>query len=346
MKVALLTYWGADNYGATLQAYATIKALKEIGHETVLINLQIESPINSFVKKILLYPKHLKFHFFRKKYFKHITQPYNSVSELQKKPPQAEYYIIGSDQTWNPDIAKDKIRAFFLDFGNKETPKITYAASFGKDKWENSKWISEKEVCNLLSNFKSIAIRETSGVEVLKNLGFKSIRVLDPVLLFDSYPEFVKKRQTNPEIILYKLVNTKEFYEKAKAIGKTLNLQIRSIGSIRKIKGIKSSYPESIPNWMCKIANCQYVITDSFHGTVISLLYKRQFVVCVGDPKLVTRIKSLLTIVGLEERIMNVSAPPEEIYNMLVKPINYDKISKILSEERKHSLLYLKNTIV
>lgn len=346
MKVALLTYWGADNYGATLQAYATIKALQEIGHEAQLINLLIDEPKRSWIKNLLLYPKHLKFNSFRKQYFTSVTSPYISLKELQNNPPQADYYMVGSDQTWNPDISKDKTPVFFLDFGYKNVKKITYAASFGKDKWETSEWISDAEVQQLLSQFEAIAVRENTGVQILKRFGVNSIQVLDPVLLFENYPELVGKPQDNPEIILYKLVNTNEFYEKAKIIGHQFDLKVRSIGSIRRVRGIKCAYPESIPAWMNRIASGQYVITDSFHGTVISLLYGKQFVVCVGNPKLVTRIKSLLSLVGLEERIMNVGDPVEQIMQMMKKPIDYNKVNEILASERNKSKEYLKKIII
>lgn len=345
MKVALLTYWGADNYGATLQAYATIKALQEIGHEVQLINLLIDEPKRSWLKNLLLYPKHLKFNSFRKQYFTSVTNPYISLKELQNNPPQADYYMIGSDQTWNPDIAKDKTPVFFLDFGHKNVKKITYAASFGKDKWEKSKWISDNKVQQLLSQFEAIAVRENTGVQILKRFGVNSIQVLDPVLLFENYPELIGKPQNNSEIILYKLINTNEFYEKAKLIGQHWGLKVRSIGSIRKVKGIKCAYPESIPGWINRIASGKYVITDSFHGTVISLLYERQFVVCVGNPKLVTRIKSLLSLVGLEERIIDVETPVEQIMQMMKKPIDYDKVNEILASERHKSKEYLIKTI-
>lgn len=346
MKISLLTYWGADNYGATLQAYATIKILQQEGHEVQLINLLIEEPKHSWIKNLFLYPKHLKFKSFRKHYFSSITRPYLSIKELQDNPPEADYYIIGSDQTWNPDISKDKARAFFLDFNRQGTKKIAYAASFGKEKWEESQWISKNEVCRLLSQFDAISIRENTGVQILKDFGFHSIQVLDPVLLFNDYSELIGYPQNKEEIILYKLVNTNEFYTKAKSIGKFLNLNVRSIGSIRKVKGIKCAYPESIPEWIHKIASGKYIITDSFHGTVISLLYKRQFVVCVGNPKLVTRIKSLLNLFNLEERIMNVSDSTEQIIKMMKKPIDYNKIDIILEKERNISKEYLRKTII
>lgn len=345
MKVSLLTYWGADNYGATLQAYATIRILKDYGHDVELINLQIDNPQQSLLKRVILYPKHLKFNRFRKRYFV-CSQPYSSLEALQTKPPIADYYMVGSDQTWNPDISKDKARAFFLDFGGKNIKRITYASSFGKDKWEDSKWITKKDVVKLLSQFNSIAIRENSGVKILNEFGLKSVQVLDPVLLYDQYPELIGTPKQKEELVLYKLVNTKEFYNKAKLIGRQLNIHVRSIGSIRRIKGIRCAYPESIPGWMARIAGGQYIITDSFHGTVISLLYQKQFVVCVGNPKLVTRIKSLLTLVNLEDRIMSVNDSIEDIMGKLMRPIDYAMVNSILANERKISKEYLTKTII
>ncbi len=344
MKIALLTYFAADNYGAVLQAYATIKALEQQGHEVTLVNYIIPEPPRSWMKNLLLYPKHLKLERFRRKWFKRLTRPYYSIAELQQDPPKADCYLIGSDQTWNPFISREMTRGFFLDFGDDKVLRTTYAASFGMSEWEDSEWMNFEDAKQLLGRFDFISIRETSGVSLLRDkFGIKDVtQVVDPVLLFRRYDELTGSMTQDDELVLYKLVNSADYYEHARQLGNLLHCPLRSIGSIRKIKGVRCAYPESIEGWMRRIASARYVITDSFHGTVLSLLYGRQFIVCVGNPKRITRIQSLLVQVGLKDRLFFDTDSVEKMASQLNSPINYNVVYQKLKSLRIQSFEYLK----
>lgn len=342
MKIALLTYFHTLSYGATLQTYATIKALESLGHEVWLINLYIPETA-SLPKRLLLLPKEYKHWKFRKKYFKHITRQYTSSEDLRNDPPEADLYMIGSDQTWNPDISEDKASSFFLDFVKDNSKKVTYAASFGKDVIEGNKWISKERIIELLRQFNHIAIRENTGKKLLAEQGIDSIQVIDPVLLFPKYDELVGKPQQRKEIGLFKINKTDESYSKAKKVGKLASIPVRSIGSLRREPGVICRYPEGIEGWMRAIASSRYILTDSFHGLVISLLYHRQFVILPGMRGRVTRLRSLLQLVGLEDRIMSTDDSAESISAKLQQPIDYDHVDVILSKEREKSWDYLKS---
>ena len=345
MKIALLTYFAADNYGATLQAYATIKAFEQCGHEVELVNFVIPESPHSLPKKVFLYPKHLKFERFRSQYFHSLTKSYKSTEELQADPPKTDCYLVGSDQTWNPDISLHMARGFFLDFGDENVLRASYAASFGKDEWDDTLWINEEDVKKLLNRFNFLSVRETSGVKLLQEkFGLKDVtQVLDPVLLFESYPELTESISPSHEIVLYKLANSADFYDKCRIIGKRLSLPLRSIGSIRRIKGVRCSYPESLEGWIRRIASAKYVITDSFHGTVISLLYGRQFVSCVGNPKRVTRLRSLLDLLDLSDKFMTDDSDADAITAKLKEPIDYIRVHKRLEDLRVPSYEFIKN---
>lgn len=341
MKIALLTYFHALSYGATLQTYATIKALESLGHEVWLINLYIPETA-SFLKRILLLPKEYKHWKFRKKYFKHITRHYASSEDLRNDPPEADLYMIGSDQTWNADISENKAPSFFLDFVKDNSKKVTYAASFGKDKIEGNKWISKERIIELLRQFKCIAIREATGKELLAEQGISSIQVIDPVLLFSKYDELIGTPKPSKKMVLFKLSKNAAFYDKAREIGHLGHVAIRSLGTMRREIGMECHYPEGIEVWIQGIASAKYILTDSFHGTVLSLLYHRQFVVFIGTVKRSTRITSLLQLVGLKERIMSQDDRAEDILKMLETPIDYKKVDTILAKERERAFNYLK----
>ena len=121
-----------------------------------------------------------------------------------------------------------------------------------------------------------------------------------------------------------------------------MNCPLRSIGSIRRIKGVRCAYPESLEGWMRRLASARYVITDSFHGTVVSLLYGRQFIICVGDPKRITRIQSLLAQLGLEDRILLDTDSIEKMAERLNAPIDYETVHLRLQTLRAESFEYMK----
>lgn len=342
MKIALLTFFSADNYGAILQTYATVKALQAYGHEVELINYSISEP-NSLLKKILLYPKHLKFERFRKKYFPLKTQKYTSFETLRSNPPKADCYLVGSDQVWNVEFSQDKIRGFLLDFGNSQIIRASYASSFGTADWMDSKWIRYDDAKQLFERFNFISVRETSGQNILTNkFTIHNVkRVLDPVMLFSNYSELVGPVVYKEEIVLYKLHDSEVFYTLAKNIGSSISVPVRSIGSIRRINGIECHYPESIENWIRSIAGAKFVMTDSFHGTVLSILYARQFVVFVGLEKRFTRISSLLELLGLSDRIVKEQDPKEYVLEVLCKPINFEEVHNKVASLRDESFCYI-----
>lgn len=345
MKVLIITYHDEDNYGATLQAYATYKAVADLGHTPEIINLHMAHK-QSLTTLLLFSLKRFRFNSFRRKVFKNCTPLYHSVDELRANPPASDIYLVGSDQTWNPTISKADALAYFLDFGKPGTKRISYACSFGHTVWEDTEFAKKDKVKMLLSRFSKILVRESNAVELVKNeFGLSSEQVLDPVLLSASYPELTGSIKEKERLIVYKIKPDDEFYSKAVLVGNELSLKVYSVGSLRQPKGIHTHYPERIEKWISSIGSAKYVFTDSFHGTVLSLLYHRQFVVYVGDPKKMSRISSLLELVGLENRICSQKDDISKIVSLLQEPIDYSVVDVILEKERTKSLNLLKNAI-
>lgn len=343
MKISLLTIHAADNYGATLQAYATQKILEQLGHVVEFVDLDIPNPYSS-LKGLLLFPKHLKFERFRKKHYHLLTKHYNSLQDLKDNPPVAECYLVGSDQTWNPVITRDKASAFFLDFGDEKVMRTCYAPSFGMQQWEENPWISTEKVKKLLHRFNKICVREDDGVRMLsETFGLDDvIWVIDPTLHYDDYTDIVKNVPQTDDLILYKLTNSTDFYDKAKLIASELKITPRSIGSIRRISGVKCGYPEGVEKWIQRIGGAKYVMTDSFHGMVFSILYHRQFIMYARSAKLTNRMLSLLSQLGIEDRIVQETASAYEIQKKLVEPIDYNKVHIRLEKMREDAMSFLK----
>lgn len=346
MKVSILTYHDEDNYGATLQAYATYKTIEEIGFEVEFIDLKLCNP-NGILFKLLLALKRAKFNRFRKKHFKNLTRTYLSVEELQSDPPKSDCYLVGSDQTWNTNISKSLASAFFLDFGPDNVRRISYASSFGMDHFVETENLKTPKVQKLLSRFKSVLVREDDAVNICTSLwGINAKQVLDPVLLFENYDFlFSHKRTEKNQLALYKIYPDDLFYDKSQLIAESLKVRAKSIGSLRQKKGIDCPYPCGIEEWINQIAASKYVLTDSFHGTVLSILYRRQFVVYVTNPDKVSRLRSLLDLLELSDRICNPQTKIEDILALLNAPIDYDYVAKILSVLRDESLNLLKKAL-
>ena len=344
MKVALFTYFASSSYGATLQTYATLKMLKELGHEVSLVNYIIPEPPRSFIIDILLILKMKRLKNFRKKYYDNfLTIPYKSFDDLRNNPPKADFYMIGSDQTWNPEISREKTLGYFLAFGDDKVKRVTYAASFGKSKWNDTEWLNKADAKKLLQRFDNILIREQSGCELLKNeFGIDSVQVLDPVFLFPKYPELTRNIKNNGEIITFKLQDSPLFYEKMTVLSEKLGTPARILGSLRKKKGFRSSYPEGIEDWLCALAGARFVVTDSFHGLVISILYHRPFLACMAIPERFARLKDLLEMLGLEDRIFSINDDAESIICRMQKPIDWNRVDSILQKQREKSINLLK----
>ena len=347
MRIALLTYFASSSYGATLQTYATIKLLKKLGHEVELVNYIIPEPPMSFLINWLLVPKMQKFKRFRKKFMDCLTDSYPSIESLQNNPPKADAYLIGSDQTWNPDISREKTKGFFLDFGDDNVRRVTYAASIGKQSWTPSKWISDEEAKRLLGRFDTILIREKSGQKILKEyFGIEAEQVIDPVLLFKDYPELTGNIKDSGELVTFKFNKSATFYDRMRRLAASQGIPARVVGSLHRERGFRCCYPEGLEAWLRKLASAKYVVTDSFHGLVVAILYHRPFLTFMAIPERFVRLRDLLCNLGLEDRIVSDNDSDEEILRKLKQPIDWGAIDTKLEEQRLRSITLLKQELL
>jgi hypothetical protein len=310
MKIGIMTFWWSnDNYGQLLQCYALQKYLRDAGHDAYLIRydprndcvktplwekiLKIFNPpiLFEFFKYKLTYPtitglnRQRDFDGFRNKYIKQSERIYYSYQELVDDPPDAEAYIAGSDQIWNTfglSVARSKnvLRAYFLDFGRSETKRIAYAASFGKE------YVSDDfiQLCGtLLKRFDYISVREKSGINICERCRLIAEWVLDPTMLLDAnsyralYETGELKLLDKRYCFIYIIGKPDEY-----AIDNTIswaqenNLNIVYISGNSKHDKYTKNYI-TIPDWLFLISNATYVVTNSYHAAIFSLLFKRKF---------------------------------------------------------------------
>lgn len=348
MKIALLTIWREKNYGAELQAYATIKVLQQMGHDVEMIDIRLSDCSHLNWKGKLgtmlshLGPSHRKFCEFWKKHIP-TTKRYKTLKEIQANPPKADIYIVGSDQVWNPELTKEFATLYFLNFGDSNVKRISYASSFGTDRWKFPHL--KEEVKKLLGRFDHITCREDSGIQILKeDFGVAGELVIDPTLLLENYNALTGETTERETLVYYPLSSDPELHAYSLKLAKELNLQPVNNKHCTTLFGFAEWDRVSIAEWIRNIAESKFVITRSFHGMVFSILHKRQFAVLAGKHGRSTRLTSLLKILGLEDRFFN---SIEELNNAKpwTKEIDYTAIYPKLIKMRELSIDTLKKSI-
>lgn len=343
MKIGILTFWWSqDNYGQLLQCYALQKYLRDAGHDAFLIRYDsrndflrtpfilrcfkalnpvllckfLQYKINS--KKLLEESKLNDRHFddFREKYIVQSEIVYTSYNQLKENPPEADVYIVGSDQVWNFSLfktvnnCKNLIHAYFLDFGSTQTKRISYAAS-----WSCSDLRSDiiEKISPLLKNFDYVSVREKSGINLCRKCGYDTAEFrCDPTLLLttENYRSLYKEnygtsKRKNPYLFLYMLNNTCDFdIQKVYEFAERKNLEIVYVTGNGKIDRYEKTFA-TIPQWLSLIDNAEYVVTNSFHCCVFSLLFEKKFGVVPLSKTLAgmnSRIETLSEMFGIKPR--------------------------------------------
>lgn len=362
-KIGIVSYYDTqDNYGQVLQCFALQQALKSIGYSNVfhlrhtyskpsfkeklimaldiLIRGYVFDVMQAYIKRYrrnqnLVFLKRITkdnqrgFDDFRKKYINLSDRKY-TIQELKKEAPEVDAWIAGSDQIWcSPSDL------FQLQFGHPGEKRIAYAASMGGTKFESG-YLRYKFSKNL-RQFDYISLREDDGVETCRQLGYKNSEFApDPTLLLskEDYDQIKKTPALTKKnyLFLYLLgnpisLNIKEIYSWASEN----NLEVIYVAS-QGVGDDKSHLSASPEEWIGLISQASYVITNSFHCTVFSIIYNKQFLVLpiVGEwARMNSRTTSLFKLLDI---------PPNRIYegdiNEIKKTIDYKKCEVKLDELR------------
>jgi hypothetical protein len=281
-----------------------------------------------------------KFQEFRHAYLKQSEKIYYSYHELVQNSPEADMYIVGSDQVWNfyespLGQIKSKLNAYFLNFGKQETKRIAYAASFGKE-YLNNDFI--QEISPLLKNFDHVSVREKTGAAICRQCGVENAEwVPDPTMLLDGeqYRSLYDNTLINhdkPYCLLYILGNKYDFsiqniYDWAEK--KALNIVYITGNSQHDT--YKKTYA-TIQEWLWLIDHAEYVITNSYHCSVFSLLFRKRFWVIAltdKDNGMNSRFESLWELFGIQKRFLDID------FSVLDTDINWRSVS--LAFEKIHT---------
>lgn len=373
MKIAILTLPLNTNYGGILQAYALQTTLEQIGHQAIVLDTNRYPTINPF-KAILAYPLRIYKRYIKgdkrivirrehKTKQKNLFLCRNTETFIRKHIKRLEYsslanlssynfnaIIVGSDQIWRPTYFKPIENAFLLFARDWNVKRITYAASFGTNDWEYT--TEQTNRCKaLVKKFDAISVREDSGVRLCQQyLNIQAKHVLDPTMLLTAqdYIKLIPKdflvTPSKRELFIYILDKTSKKQQIIDYIANEKSLEKHNVGAL--------IYDESLPLteriqppvevWLEGFINADFVVTDSFHACVFSILFKKPFIAIGNQQRGMTRFKSLLTMFNLKDRLIYEKDDPTEI---LYKDIDWNSIDYLLAEKRKHSLDFLYSTL-
>lgn len=364
MKVGVVTFHNAHNYGASLQAWALQKVLKNLGTEPGIIHYHPESIDRLYVPpkqdtlkkkaKYLLKKKYrnrvkaqvFKYH----KYTKFIRDNFNLIGDyttydqLSKANLKLDAYITGSDQVWNSDHTNGFDPAYMLDFAQKGSLKISYAASVGRE------YILpqyREQFRESLKTYTSISVREASAKPAITALTDKPVEVvLDPTLLLgrDDYealkvPSKIKERY----ILVYMMESNKELVKFANKLSVAIGLPIIQRRSVPIFRNELASYfTDEAGEFLGEIENAEYVVTNSFHATVFSLIYEKPFISMLHTST-GARTRDLLKTVGLESHILY---DPKDFHDMKQFDIkDKEQLRSRIKELQKSSYQFLQNAL-
>ncbi|MBE6304300.1 MAG: polysaccharide pyruvyl transferase family protein [Bacteroidales bacterium] len=334
-KIGIITIYDVVNAGALLQCYSLCEYLKCVGHTPLLFHIPLnQRTFARRIKRCICAPKVNQF--IKNKL------PYRTDDLTHP----VDIYLVGSDQVWNPQITLDRWKEYFVSFAPENSKIAAYSASFGVNNWTFKSLTTE--VRDLLNRFAYISVREQTGVNILQEVfDLPATHVLDPCFLIDDFERrfALKKKLCDPQvkkIVTYKLVQNAEWKNFLRQLSKSPNSDINQINgkiipSLPDLRGFNSKKlnPQS---WLQSIYEADLVITDSFHGTVFSILFNRQFIVLPGVSGRSSRILDLLRTLGLQSRYVSSTSDIEILFNVKINYTDVKERLKSLQEDSKNIL--------
>ena len=354
-KIGLLNLQVDDNFGGHLQRYALITALQRMGYEVEHLNTRFPSSRKSFLKymkgglkRLLLYPYYAiakKKQFIPPRFFKYYIKHEPVTEEFYEKyiphtarifsnDELAQYdnydcYVVGSDQVWRKSIAANYgLFTYLFDYLPNDKIRIAYGASFGTDKNEltNEDFVKFRE---LYSRFRMVSVREQSGLDLLKSYSCDNPTpecVFDPTLLLTAqdYSNVINAGNTNPlkeKIFCYILDMNED--------------KMACIRDIAKAKGLdyclwSRDKHFTVEQWLRSFRDAEFVVTDSYHGLLFSLIFNKKFHLIRNYYRGNARFDSIAISLGVE---------------LDAEQQDYAKINKDKKRKKEESICFLETSV-
>ena len=369
MKIGVLALQLRYNFGGILQAYALQKTLNDMGHNAVHIDQCKYVSLGPWYKKYPIYLKRaIRKHLGSEdivvradvainnasKIISTHTEPFiekhirriftRDFSNLRKGDFDA--FIIGSDQVWRPKYFFSKIENAYLDFAKEwNIKRIAYAASFGTDEWEYTEE-QTRNCSTLLKKFNAVSVRESSAVKLCsEKLWVDAQHVLDPTMLL-SKEDYIKlfgnagTDQSDGNLFCYILDENTEKATIIDKVAKEEGLTPFHVNSKYDDPSapIEERIQQPVEKWLRAFYDAEFVITDSFHACVFSIIFNKPFIVYGNKERGYARFESLLTLFALEDRLVS---SPDDVNKVLQATIDWDRVNSIRKQMKEKSLLFL-----
>lgn len=363
MKIGILTLPLHTNYGGILQAYALQTVLERMGHKPKLITidpknndkvigrLKQKASVLYNIVKLFIIPDSQTRNFGRHTWwfvYRYIKK--DIYSDIYNIPCDTyDALIVGSDQIWRKQYinvcCKYNITSAFLDFAKDwNIKRISYAASFGTDVWEFDDSETLK-IRNLINRFDAVSVREDSGKEMcIKYLNKSAIHLIDPTMLLErkDYLTIIKKRRTKYHGIMTYILDLND--EKKKVISTISEIIKKPAFSYNipynTIKNKKGIIQPPVEDWLSGFRDSDFVVTDSFHACVFSVIFNKPFAVVLNKARGASRIESFLKMFHQENRIIR------NVENINYGDIVFSCPDCKLETMRKESLDFLNNSLI
>lgn len=366
MRILILTLPLYINYGGILQCYALQTVLKRMGHCVKVLSKPQYGISYYWIYPLAVCKRLIKRYIFRKdvdilkaphevirkntdRFIKQYIDKYNCKNWTSEIIHKFDAVVVGSDQVWRPKYSQPIEFSFLSFLGDSKIKRISYAASFGVDRCEYTE--EQLKICSFfLSKFDAVSVRETSGVDLCSiYFGVDAVQMIDPTLLLsaDDYRKLINNAETKlPKgnmlvYILDKTENKINLVNKIAAEKGLIPFWLDSPDERNDKLPLKERMKMSVEQWLRSFDEAEFVLTDSFHGCVFSIIFKKQFLAIGNKERGLSRFSSLFKQLSLEERLI---ISFDEYKGNLTK-INYDKLQDKLYFLQKQSILFLKTNL-
>lgn len=376
MKIGILTQPLHHNYGGIIQNWALQQVLRRLGHRPEMIFLtngsrpnrlllvkRCLSLVKCLIKKYLLRKLYIYLysiydpkynptvpHYADYRFVRRICKTKRLTADIDlarlARRRKYEAFVVGSDQVWREEYSP-RIQSFFLDFlpNGDARKRIAYAASFGKAQ----DYISADkmpECRRLLGRFDAVSVREDEGVDIVRNdFGRNQVeKVLDPTLLLDAadYQNLIKlaDRHTEPYIASYVLDPSDDKSALLEQISAERKLSVSAIDIEVRPEGMAT-----MSQWLANFADADFVVTDSFHGCVFSIIFGKPFIAIGNAERGLGRFQSLLGELGLNDRLITGLSDYQTRNDKLLATLNYEPVRARIDKLRQSSIQFLTDSL-
>lgn len=376
MRIAIVTLPLHTNYGGLLQAYALKSCLEDLGHDVTVLDREDKMPGPGGLKAPLVYGNRILKRLlkgdgapevFREKRFRkelpvvgrntsafvdRYIAPRLLKSFRQVGKDEYDAFVVGSDQVWRPRYFPGVEDAFLAFANGWDVRRIAYAASFGTDELEYESELLER-CTKLLDKFDAVSVREASGLRMCSEWFDydKAVHVLDPVMLLDAdrYRKIASvstSHDAKGKVLTYILDKNPQKQTVIDFISRVSGMDVCDV-SVRPYDRdlpLEERVVPPVGQWLSGFDDADFVVTDSFHGCVLSIMMHKRFIAVGNSSRGMARLQSLMDMFGLDMRLVHGIDPDDDGEFFLTDP-DWDHVDAVLTGRREECIDFLKNNL-